>query len=165
MTGTGRAFQARDRRGHIRATSGPRTTGSQRITPVTTGLHRRISPGGLHQAPQVATTALRSLTRKGRGRGGLGEVRVFLVPLPAAAKDCDAEEVQQRQAGVHRQAHARGDRRDQDGEQLEEPWEHGQGKSGTALPIIQPLPQQVGRLVAYSQMTTRMTAIATRIKP
>src|SRR4029450_13128434 len=56
---------------------------------------------------------------RGRGRGGLGEVRVFLVPLPAAAKDRDAEEVQQRQAGVHRQAHARGGHRDQDGEQIQ----------------------------------------------
>jgi hypothetical protein len=61
--GTGRAFQARDRWGHIGATSGPRTTGSQRTTTVTSGpascqftSHIRPDSAGRRQRPAVPDT-------------------------------------------------------------------------------------------------------------
>ena len=61
--GTGRAFQARDRWGHTGATSGPRTTGSQRTTAVTTGQttaqlteQTRPSAAGRHAAPRIPDT-------------------------------------------------------------------------------------------------------------
>jgi hypothetical protein len=60
----GRAFQARDRWGHTGATSGPRTTGSQRTIPVTPGSASPQLPCLLGQVPQVAATLQGSLTRK-----------------------------------------------------------------------------------------------------
>ena len=62
--GTGRAFQARDRWGHIGATSGPRTTGSQRTTTITGGLSSDQLTGHTPPPPQVAAAVLGSLTRK-----------------------------------------------------------------------------------------------------
>jgi hypothetical protein len=59
----GRTFQARDRWGHPGATSGPRTTGSQRTTAVTSGpassqLTGHIRPGsaGRRKCPTVPDT-------------------------------------------------------------------------------------------------------------
>ena len=59
----GRAFQARDRWGHIGATSGPRTTGSQRTTAVTSGPascqltgHIRPDSAGRRKRPAVPDT-------------------------------------------------------------------------------------------------------------
>jgi hypothetical protein len=60
----GRAFQARDRRGHTGATSGPQSAGPQRTTPVTTGSPFAQLPGTDGQASQVASTARRSLARR-----------------------------------------------------------------------------------------------------
>jgi hypothetical protein len=50
--------------GHIGATSGPRTTGSQRTTAVTSGPASSQLTGHLRPSPQVAASARRSLTRK-----------------------------------------------------------------------------------------------------
>ena len=62
--GTGRAFQARDRWGHIGATSGPRTTGLQRTTTVTSGPASCQFTSHIRPDAQVAASARRSLTRK-----------------------------------------------------------------------------------------------------
>jgi hypothetical protein len=51
--------------GHIGATSGPRTAGSQRTTAVTSGPLPPSSQVTFGQTPQVAVSAQRSLTRKG----------------------------------------------------------------------------------------------------
>jgi hypothetical protein len=64
--------------------------------------------------------------------------------------------VQQRGTGVDQQADRGGGRRDQ----VQERREYRQRQPGAALAVVGPLPEQVGRLVAYSQMITRMTAIA-----
>jgi hypothetical protein len=50
--------------GHIGATSGPRTTGSQRTTPVTSGQAIASSPSRLDHPPQVTAPLPGSLTRK-----------------------------------------------------------------------------------------------------
>jgi hypothetical protein len=61
--GAGRAFQARDRWGHIGATSGPQTTGSQRTTTVTSGpassqvmCHVRPGSAGRLDRPALSRT-------------------------------------------------------------------------------------------------------------
>jgi hypothetical protein len=61
---SGRAFQARDWWGHIGATSGPRTTGSQRTTAVTSGTTSCQLTRPFGQTAQVAVRAGRSLTQK-----------------------------------------------------------------------------------------------------
>jgi hypothetical protein len=61
----GCAFQARDRWGHIGATSGPRTTGSQRTTPVTIGQATTQLTEHTCSSPQVVAPRPGSLTRKG----------------------------------------------------------------------------------------------------
>jgi len=60
----GRAFQARDRWGHIGATFGPRTTGPQRTTTVTSGPSSASSATKVGQASQVARISRGSLTQK-----------------------------------------------------------------------------------------------------
>src|SRR5688572_8269525 len=63
MTGTGR-LQSSDAWGRLGATSGPRTTGSQRTITVTIGRASAQLTGHTPQPPQVAATLLGSLTRK-----------------------------------------------------------------------------------------------------
>ena len=86
--GTGRAFQARDRWGHIGATSGPRTTGSQRTTTVTSGpascqftSHIRPDSAGRRQRPAVPDT---------EEDGGSNPVAPTIPPLTStnAAEPC-----------------------------------------------------------------------------
>src|SRR4029453_5685040 len=111
------------------------------------GLRRPSSAGSdtavTSNPPDPPSPVVGSAVRFRSGGRGSGEVGVFLVPFPAAAKDRDAEEVQHRGAGVDQQAQGGGGRRDQNGEQVDEPWEHRQGQPGVAVTVIQPLPQQV----------------------
>jgi hypothetical protein len=115
--------------------------------------------------PGPLMVSLAQPSRFRTGDRGSGEVGVFLVPFPAAAQDRDAEEVQHRGTGVDQQAYGGDGRRDQDGEQVDEPREYRQRQPGAALAVIEPLPQQVRPALAYHQIITRMTAIATSTRP
>jgi hypothetical protein len=103
MIGPARAFQARDRWGHIGATFGPRMTGPQRTTPVTSGAACPQLTGQARLGPHVTSTARRSLTRKrsqvrtlSRSPGGGNQRRPerslvrgfsFRIELPGSSSD------------------------------------------------------------------------------
>ena len=98
---------------------------SDRATTMTSQARARIlSPSRSYATRRVGAkpidrSLVQAMLRPWR-LAGLGEVRVFLVALPAAAKDRDAEEVQHRHGGIDEQAHPRCDLGHQDGDQVHE---------------------------------------------
>jgi hypothetical protein len=95
----------------------------------------------------------------------LGEVLVLPVARSAASEHRDAEEVQQRPGGVDGQARARSESGEEYRQAVEEARQNADGQPRSTLDLTERSPQQGGRLVAYSQIATRMTAIATRTAP